>query len=70
MCFEAIHALNQPVTIEKINLTQSSFPMFRQGRDIACLLQLDGEEVVEFDDLEDGRTYRAITKYEAYSRYY
>lgn len=68
--FEAIDALNQPATIKSISLSKASLLTFRTGHDIACLLQPDGQEVLEFEELEDGGMYRASRKFDAQKNRY
>jgi len=68
--FEAIDALNLPATIVNISLNKTSLETFRAGHDIGRLLQPDGEEVLEFEELKDGGMYRAIRKFDAQKHRY
>lgn len=61
--FGSVDALIMPPYIKNLTLNTNSFASFIRGYKIKCLEQPNGESVFEFDDLENGGVYKAITDF-------
>ena len=73
MTFEAVNALNRPITTQTESLTEEMFDDFYlKGNDVMKLIRADGNmSVYRFKELEEGGSYRAVTPHDDYkNRFY